>query len=82
MQAQAVACQLGQAGGMRRAAWGPALVWAVGLAAVTTVGLGLLTWGLVVMHALVYGVDGVIGQGVVEAVDVGRTAWRSGSGRG
>lgn len=45
------------------------MVWAIGLSALTTIGLGLLTWGMVIMHALVSGVDGLIGQGDVEAVD-------------
>ena len=41
--------------------------WALGFAAVTTVGLALLGWGLLIMHTLIYGTAAVIGPGTIPA---------------
>lgn len=46
--------------------------WALVFAAVTTVGLGLLAWGLLVMHALTYGTATVIGPEAITAPDGAR----------
>ena len=43
--------------------------WALGFSALTTVGLGALTWGLVIVHALAYGVGAVVGPQTIAAVD-------------
>lgn len=41
--------------------------WALVFAVVTTAGLGLLAWGLLVMHALTYGAAAVIGPETITA---------------
>jgi hypothetical protein len=46
--------------------------WALVFAAVTTAGLGLLAWGLLVMHALFYGAGAVIGPEAITAPDGAR----------
>jgi hypothetical protein len=46
--------------------------WALGFAAVTTAGLALLGWGLLVMHALIYGIAAAIGPGTIAAPDYAR----------
>ena len=46
--------------------------WALVFAAVTTAGLGLLAWGLLVMHALIYGAGEVIGPEGLSAPDGAR----------
>lgn len=46
--------------------------WALGFAAVTTAGLGLLAWGLLVMDALIYGTAAVIGPEIITAPDGAR----------
>ena len=43
--------------------------WALAFAAVTTAVLGLLAWGLLVMHALTYGAAAVVGPESIAAPD-------------
>jgi hypothetical protein len=43
--------------------------WALGFSALTTVGLGALTWGIVIAHALAYGVGAVVAPQTIAAVD-------------
>ena len=43
--------------------------WAIGFSILTTVGLGALTWGLVIAHALAYLVGAVVGPQTIAAVD-------------
>ena len=43
--------------------------WALTLAAVTTAGLGLLAWGLLLMHAFIYGAAAVVGVELITAPD-------------
>ena len=43
--------------------------WALALAAVTTAGLGLLAWGLLLMHAFIYGAAAVVGVELITAPD-------------
>ena len=46
--------------------------WALGFAAVTTAGLGLLAWGLLVLDVLIYGTADVIGPETITAPDGAR----------
>lgn len=46
--------------------------WALVFAAVTTAGLGLLAWGLLVMDALIYGASAVVGPEAITAPDGAR----------
>ena len=41
--------------------------WALAFAAVTTAGLALLGWALLIMHALSYGATALIGPGTIAA---------------
>lgn len=43
--------------------------WALGFSALTTVGLGALTWGIAIAHALAYGVGSVVAPQTIAAVD-------------
>jgi hypothetical protein len=49
-------------------------MWAVGLSVVTTVGLGVLTWGLGVMHAMSYGAIAVVSPESMTAPEPDRYA--------
>lgn len=55
------------------------LGWALGLVAVTTVGLAVLAWALVMMHGLTYGALTVLGTDI-EAPDLDRYAVALGVG--
>ena len=46
--------------------------WALAFAVVTTAGLGLLAWGLLIMHALIYGAGAVVGPETIAAPDGAR----------
>jgi hypothetical protein len=54
---------------MDRPTWPRSAMWALGFGAVTTVGLGVLTGMLILLHAFVSGVIGVIGQPGTEAIE-------------
>jgi hypothetical protein len=46
--------------------------WALAFGAVTTAGLGILAWGILIAQALSYGVADVISPGAMKAPDGGR----------
>ena len=46
--------------------------WALAFGGVTTTGLGVLAWGILIAHALSYGVADVISPGTMAAPDGGR----------
>lgn len=48
--------------------------WALAFSAVTTLGLGILVWMILLSHALVYGVAAVISPEAVAAPEEGRYA--------
>jgi len=56
----------------RAASWHPGVGWALMFAAVTTVGLALLAWGLLIAHALTYGSAEVLRSGSVAPPDEAR----------
>lgn len=53
----------------RRSSRSRPIWWALGFSALTTVGLAALTWGLAIVHALVYGVGAVVAPQTIAAVD-------------
>ncbi len=46
--------------------------WALGFSVLTVIGLGVLVWGLVVSHAMLYGFGSVFAEGAIDPVDPGR----------